>query len=176
MTDGRSLQLEKYLWTDRDFDRMGWHDVKVHAVAFEANDGTFASVSTLGYYPLPLGGRLLLDLDYIIEWERPKPPERSFRFWISPATLVFENVQGIQGGELDLVPGYGLLLDIQSLDRLELHPSGVYDWTIQGHNFALHVSSTGFRQYIRQPPMLSSHQYLSIEARGGISFAEQPVN
>jgi hypothetical protein len=57
-----------------------------------------------------------------------------------------------------------------------VHPSGVYDSTVQGHDFALHVSSTGFRQYLRQPSMLSSHQYSSSEARGGIGFAEQPVN
>jgi hypothetical protein len=173
MADRRARRVEKYIWTDDDFELMGWHDVKVHAISFQESHGTFGSVSKLGYYPLPLGSRLLLDLDYIVEWVRPTPPERHFSFWISPATLVFENVQRVAGGELDLVPGYGLLLDIQSLDRSEPHPSGVSDWALEGHNFTLSLSSTGYRQYLRRRPVSSTHQYLSLEERGGISFDEQ---
>jgi hypothetical protein len=172
MQDGHPRNEDRYLWTDEDFDVMGWHDVRVHAISFEANDGVFDSVSTVDHYPISLGNRLLLDVDYIVDWVRPTAPEHHFSFWISPATLVFENVQQIAGGEFDLVPGYGILPDIQSLVRSEPHPSGVSDWAIEGHNFTLSHSSTGYRQYLRRPPISSTHQYLSLEERGGISFAE----
>ena len=60
---------------------MGWHDACVHAVAVE-DDGR---------------SRLLLDLDYIVNWVKPQPPETSWRFSVAPATLVFENVWDLEG-------------------------------------------------------------------------------
>lgn len=52
---------------------MSWHDNAVHAIAWE---------------PLPDNpGRLLLDIDYILQWVAPEPPATMLSFWISPATL-----------------------------------------------------------------------------------------
>jgi hypothetical protein len=54
--------VAKTIWTDADFDAMSWHDNAVHAVAFE---------------PQPSDPRrLLLDIDYIVEWVPPgsRPP------------------------------------------------------------------------------------------------------
>ena len=45
--------LEKAVWTDGDFDRMGWHDARVHAIAFHEDEDN---------------AELLLDLDYIVRW------------------------------------------------------------------------------------------------------------
>jgi hypothetical protein len=46
--------LAKAVWTEADFDAMGWHDNAIYAIAVE---------------PVPDNpGRLLLDLDYIVEW------------------------------------------------------------------------------------------------------------
>ena len=171
MTANRARHVEKYLWTDEDFDVMGWHDVKVWAVAFEPGDGTFESLSEERYYPIQQGARLLLDLDYIVEWMKPTPPQRYFGFWISPATLVFQNVQQIHGGELDLASD-DLWLDIQDLVRSEPDRAGVREWTLDGHNFSLTISSTGFRQYLHQPPAFANGQVLSLDQRGGIRFAE----
>jgi hypothetical protein len=51
--------VAKTIWTDADFDAMGWHDNAVHAIALE---------------PVPSDpGRLLLDIDYILEWVPPLP-------------------------------------------------------------------------------------------------------
>jgi hypothetical protein len=66
--------LEKALWSDADFDVMGWHDATVHAIAFEESDDRAA---------------LLIDLDYIVRWIEPQPLSRSFSFLVAPATLVF---------------------------------------------------------------------------------------
>ena len=44
------------IYTEADFGSMGWHDCHIHAIALE---------------PLPSEpGRLLLDIDYLVEWLR----------------------------------------------------------------------------------------------------------
>src|SRR3954468_3521984 len=67
--------LEKALYTDADFAAMGWHDNHVHAVAFGHD-----------------AHELSLDIDYILKWEQPPIGDQYYHFWISPATLVFEDV------------------------------------------------------------------------------------
>jgi hypothetical protein len=57
---------------DADFDAMDWHDNAVHAAALEPAP--------------PHPGRLLLDLDYIIEGVLPEPPATTLSAWICPAT------------------------------------------------------------------------------------------
>jgi hypothetical protein len=71
-----SPAMAKSVWTEADFDAMGWHDNAVHAVALEP----------MRDHP----GRLLLDLDYIVEWVSAEPPATTLSFWICPATLVFD--------------------------------------------------------------------------------------
>ena len=63
-------QLEKFLWTDHDFENMDWHDCKLFAISFGDNF------------------QLLLDIDYIFKWVQTG---KTFKFWVSPCTLVFEN-------------------------------------------------------------------------------------
>ena len=77
MTDG--CALEKWTWTEEDFERMGWHDAQVHAFAF-----------------LPESWELLLDLDYILKWVAPSEGESHYSFWSAPATLIFENVADLK--------------------------------------------------------------------------------
>lgn len=65
---------------------MGWHDCRIRAVSItEYEDDTVPPT------------RLLLDLDYIVRWVDPVPPEKHFTFWIAPATLVFEKAWDITG-------------------------------------------------------------------------------
>src|SRR5690348_9572503 len=51
--------LEKAVWTDGDFDTMGWHDASVHAIAFHEEEHGAQDA-------------LLLDLDYIVRWLDPE--------------------------------------------------------------------------------------------------------
>jgi hypothetical protein len=68
--------VAKTVWTEADFDAMDWHDNAIHAIAVE---------------PVPDNpGRLLVDLDYIVEWVSPTSPPTTLDFWICPATLVFD--------------------------------------------------------------------------------------
>ncbi|WP_332759649.1 hypothetical protein [Streptomyces sp. MT206] len=75
--------LSKSVWSDADFEAMGWHDATVHGLSVQPTNDI-----------LP---RFLLDLDYIVRWVHPVPPATHFSFWISPATLVFEEVFDLQG-------------------------------------------------------------------------------
>mgnify|MGYP001208824161 CR=1 FL=1 len=37
-----------------------------------------------------------LDLDYIFKWVNSKDEDNYFKFWVSPVTMVFENVYNIK--------------------------------------------------------------------------------
>jgi hypothetical protein len=151
-------QLEKAVWTDDDFDRMGWHDARVWALAFLAETYEF-----------------VLDLDYIVEWVAPPPGEEYYEFWVVPATLVFENVTGL---EIELEP----FSDV-SLDTITRSESGVplnakfigkgTDWLydLDFHVGGIRLRSAGYKQYLRGPAVRSRTQYLPLAERGGLSFA-----
>ena len=151
--------LSKATWTDADFDDMGWHDCRIHAISLgEYDDGTLPPA------------RLLLDLDYIVSWVQPAQPEHPFTFWITPATLVFERAWDITGR---LGPLHDLL-EIADLHRLD--PSDSYPdprWHIVGQNFELQLRASGYTQHLRLPPQHVPRQILTPTERGGISFAEQ---
>jgi hypothetical protein len=58
--------LEKWIWSHNDYDLMGWHDATVHAIAL-----------------VPEQWELILDIDYILPWLEPVPPNEYFHFWIA---------------------------------------------------------------------------------------------
>jgi hypothetical protein len=157
VTSGPGVPLEKSDWSDADFDAMGWHDAAVHAFALEP--------------ALPYPGRLLVDLDYIIEWIKPDPPATAANFWICPATLVFD-------AALDLVVDVDLTaqsfeLSLDAITRSEADQHGIRTWVLAGHEFTAQLRAKGFNQYLRRQPILSAHQRLTPEQRGGITFDER---
>ena len=150
-------QMEKWVWTAGDFERMGWHDCLLHALAF--------SPETL---------ELLFDVDYIFEWVHPEPDETYFRFWVAPATLVFENVYDV---ELD-VGSYMGGLEIDHIKREDAHPplNAAYIrhdtewlWTIDCQEGDIKLRAAGYTQHIRAAPQFGG-QKLGLAARGGYSF------
>ena len=70
-----TYQLEKKIWTDADFDKMGWHDSNI--------------------YKIRLTEDLELDIDYILQWNKPGLEGLPFTFWVAPATLVFKNIRNL---------------------------------------------------------------------------------
>ncbi|MCV6974781.1 hypothetical protein H7J11_09835 [Mycobacterium bourgelatii] len=154
---GLTVSGAQAIWTDADFDRMNWHDCAVHAVAFEP--------------ALPYPGRLLLDIDYIVEWIVPTPPETAFSFRVCPATLVFDQAWDV-AGDIDL-RGFSFEPSLDALERSAPDAAGAFEWTLAGHEFTLTLHATGFTQYLRHPPILSPAQRLSSDQRGGLSFAAQ---
>lgn len=151
--------LTKSVWSDADFDAMGWHDVTIHGLCVQPGVSDDS---------LP---RLLLDIDYIVRWVRPVAPETHFGFWIAPSTLVFEDVWDFEG---DLgFKGMAVSLDIDHLRRSPRQDSrGGPQWDVEGHFFGFGFRSTGFRQYLRQAPRHSQRLVLTHSERGGLSFAE----
>ena len=136
---------------------MGWHDAALHAVAVEPAP--------------PHPGRLLLDLDYIVQWVAPTPPGKTYHFWLCPATLVFDDAADLVVN-LDL-GGRSFEAAVNGIVRSEPNEHGARDWTIDGHEFTITLRAHGFAQYLRQRPIRSSGQRLTVQERGGISFDEQ---
>ncbi|HAS8178493.1 TPA: hypothetical protein I7671_22050, partial [Vibrio vulnificus] len=69
-----TFELEKEIWTEQDFNIMGWHDATIWSMTADSSKFEY-----------------LLDLDYIFQWVSPQENETYFKFWVSPVTMVFEN-------------------------------------------------------------------------------------
>lgn len=154
---GTSLDLEKLIWDESDFEQMGWHDSKIYAIAFEGEKFELA-----------------LDIDYILKWLNPQEGESNFKFWVAPSTLVFRNVR-----DLKISLEESLNLEIQDLHRMNpQEPKNVkhipesieYDWTIETTGGEIFFKSVGYKQYFRKFPVLLESQKIGFKERGGISF------
>lgn len=149
--------LDKWIWTTDDFEKMGWHDCKIHAVAFDE-----------------FNYKLLFDIDYIFKWGGPED-DGYYRFWISPVTLIFENVY-----DIDINLGFGLGTIIEDLERInpsKPHNSDYikkdieWEWIIETQNGRISFKSVGYTQYVRKVPVYKNVQEIGFEERGGYSFA-----
>jgi hypothetical protein len=149
--------VAKTVWSEADFDAMDWHDNAIHAIAVE---------------PVPDNpGRLLVDLDYIVEWVSPTSPATTLDFWVCPATLVFDPAWDLTT-DVDM-RGWAFQLFLNEITRSEPDERGNYEWTLSGDRFTIEVGSPSFTQYLRRPPIFSDGPWLSVEERGGFSFARE---
>jgi hypothetical protein len=150
-------QVEKWIWTDADFDVMGWHDSNIYAVAFYPENFEFA-----------------LDIDYIFQWIHPAENETYFKFWVAPATLIFEYVYDLKFdiGNLD----GGLEIDFiertepKILENCDFAGKTDWLWTIVTHQGEINLRALGYKQYIRKKPVFGQSQAIETEARGEVSF------
>lgn len=154
MEISNKYNLEKPIWTNADFAVMGWHDATIWAMAVVNDNFEF-----------------LFDIDYILQWVHPIPPETYFSFWVSPATLVFEGVQNIK---IDVDLDYIQLIEVADIrrDGPFASPNGSmtkWKWTIELQQGQIDFEATGYTQYIRKPPFLGG-QVLDLDERGGLSF------
>jgi hypothetical protein len=152
-----NYNLGKKIWTDVDFNIMGWHDCKIYAISFFDWEKF----------------ELALDIDYIFKWIKGNGSDNYFKFWIAPATLVFKNV-------------YDINVSINSTDfRIDeivrsnpVRPKNIghvgdvfeYEWMVETSSGDINFKSVGYLQFIRQKPNLSDSQLIDIKERGGISF------
>jgi hypothetical protein len=148
--------LEKWLWTEADFERMGWHDSRIHAVAFLSE-------------PLELA----FDIDYILQWVQPSE-DQYYRFWVAPATLVFQNVYELK---LELEPFEAV--DIADIHRDDLRKprnaefigrDAGWRWRIETHDGDITFRAAGYEQHFRRAPIFGRFQSLDLPMRGGFSF------
>ena len=149
-------KLEKWIWTNRDFDLMGWHDATIYAFALK-----------------PEQFELLLDIDYILKWVDPVPPNDYYTFWVAPATLVFEGVHDIR---VDLDIRYIQDISLQGIEREGPIASpdnkqiSEWMWTLEANEGIIKFRASGYRQYFRSEPIVTNLQGLSLDERGGLSF------
>ncbi|MBE3654943.1 hypothetical protein [Vibrio navarrensis] len=152
-----TFELEKEIWTEQDFNIMGWHDATIWSMT--ANSSKF---------------EYLLDLDYIFQWVSPQENETYFKFWVSPVTMVFENAFDIN---LDIESQQGLIevADLH-MENPELTPNGKFishTYRFECQEGELSLKSTGFKMYVRQHPKLLQVQSFELDERGGVNFARE---
>ena len=155
--------VEKWLWTQDDYEEMGWHDSTIHAIAF-----------------LHSSHELALDIDYIFEWIPPRATYTHYKFWVAPATLIFENVNNVTI-DLELFDEVQLQGIIRGESRKPRNADHIanfkeWNWKVDSNVGEIDLWSVGYKQFIRLRPRLIKHQTLSLDDRGGLSFFRGKMN
>lgn len=137
----------KDIWTDVDFEEMGWHDSYIYNISFPDENQ-----------------KLILDIDYIFKWVLDET-SNLYNFWVSPAKLTFLDVLDLRI-DLDFQNTVGL--DIQDINRSNprLYPNGKdikWDYLILTDNGSISFESSGYIQNIIKQPILSTSQILMRE-------------
>lgn len=155
--------LDKAIWTERDFDQMGWHDAQIHGMCFQEKEGNWT-------------GDLAFDIDYIFKWVNPAEFEKYFTFWIAPCTLIFHDVIGlkinIDTADYSLEP-----IDIADIKMEVIKNGDLYEYNFE---VELHIGQIAFKSYkgytqtVRMLPKRVEQQILLPSERGGISFDTKP--
>lgn len=144
-----SYELEKWNWTEQDFEQMGWHDCPIYAMSFD--------------------DQVVFDIDYIFKWNQPDIEGMPFTFWISPATLTFKEVTLFKSEfEMDFVNGL-VIADISKKSTADST-----QWNIDTQQGTLVIHATSFEQVIRRKPTLQFGQCIQFYERGDISFSTTP--
>src|SRR5437773_12514440 len=84
-----SAKIDKEVRSDEEFKEMNWHDVVIHAMATNNE-----MLSGSDEEPRFESQQLILDIDYVLNW-RESYAERRADYWVSPATLVFEEISDL---------------------------------------------------------------------------------
>lgn len=149
-----TYELEKAVWSEQDFEIMGWHDATIWAMVANTNNYDYS-----------------VDLDYIFKWVNPRGADKYFKFWVAPVTMVFENAYDIK---IDLQSAQGsievadLFMENPQLSPNKKFTSHAYRFECQEGEISL--QATSFKMYVRQNPKLISGQCFNLEERGGVNF------
>ena len=152
------FELEKWVWTEQDFDIMGWHDSHIYSIAFKPDSREF-----------------VMDIDYIFKWVHPVYPDNCFSFWVAPATLVFENAHTLYI-EID---SYNCDAEIDSVQRSNpqkpintdlIDKETEWTWVFDLQEGEISIKSVGYKQYIRRAPTFGTSQVLEPSMRGSDVF------
>lgn len=160
MSNVEDYKLEKAVWTEDDFETMGWHDARVWGISVNPDERDY-----------------LIDLDYIFKWVHPEEGEESFRFWVAPVTLVFENAYGIKLG-IESQQGEIEVADLHMGNARELsNGNGIeYTFRFECQEGEIRLSATGYKMYVRKEPRLYQDQSIGYKERGGVNFGRELVS
>ncbi|EJZ23061.1 hypothetical protein NE852_07200 [Rhizobium sp. Pop5] len=135
---------EKEIWTDEDFDVMGWHDCRLYSISLPNENFEFK-----------------IDIDYIFRWERRD--DLFLGFWISECDLIFHDISDLQ---VAIEPENTIPTTISDITRKNMRPtpSGglfVWDYRIELDKGAICFSAAGFTQKLRSQPKFPQSQDLN---------------
>jgi hypothetical protein len=140
-------ELEKKIWTETDFEKMGWHDCRI--------------------YKIRLTDNLELDIDYILQWNKPDIEGLPFTFWAAPATLVFKKISNIQ---FETDTAFDEAVEIEDIELSK--SDNKLQWTIITQQGDIEFEADGFTQWIRQEPFFQFGQTISYIERCGFSLEQ----
>ena len=138
--------MSELTWTERDFERMSWHDNHVHAMRIA--EGEYGS------------GSLVLDIDHIIEWSDCKD---GYEFKIIPVELAFKEVTALRI-TLDYATPTAALgpFSIASIERedqpKERYVAQIWKILINWPNGEIEFEATGYNQRGLSEPVLTKNQ------------------
>lgn len=139
----------KTIWTESDFDVMGWHDSKIYSIQW--NEENF---------------ELIFDIDYIFEWINDGD---SFRFVVCPVTLTFENVWDLK---IEVEPRGEI--QINEISRMNpnrpknaefINKEMEWQWNIDLFYGDITFKSVGYTHINRKEPVEQKSQSLSLSER-----------
>ena len=154
MSTLETYDLEKTIWSEKDFSIMGWHDAKVWGLLANPDEWEY-----------------LVDLDYIFKWVEPKEGEIYYKFWVAPVTMIFENAYKInidiksQQGEIEVTA-----LHMENPRKTKNGKYTEYTFRFECQEGEISLNATGFKMHVRKKPILQQGQCLDILERGGVSF------
>lgn len=144
-----SFNLQKFLWTQSDFEQMNWRNATVYAFAF-----------------LPKRFEFVLDIDYVLQ--QINQTESQPNFLVTPATLVFENVRDFR---IELEPNREIeIVNIKRNEAGKAENSNESKWTIETNQGSLTFAATGFKLHFKGMPVFGRNHSLDLDFRGGFSF------
>ena len=154
-SDGRHHEnMTERIWTDRDYDKMSWHDNHVHGIRIV--EGKYGA------------GELELDLDYITEWCNC---EEGYEFLVLPAKLTFFGVTSLVISLDYKTPTAGLCpFSIDSIERRyegrERYTAQLWKIEINWPKGSVEFEAESFVQKSVGVPLRSKEQYLDWARRG----------
>jgi hypothetical protein len=160
----KKFEIEKSIWTDADFEQMGWHDCTIYGMALkEGND--------------VLSNELYFDIDYIFKWIHPEQGESSFSFWIAPCTLIFKQVFDLK---VDIHAGsssvFGLeIADIYRVAEIEsINGKPQWKWHIELQQGDIMFEAKGYKQIVKKKPIYFKGPQIPSNQRGDVNFGRIP--
>jgi len=147
--------MSEYLWTEEEFDEMSWHDNHVHGL--QIIEGDYGA------------GKLILDIDYILEWINSA--EGKFQFRILPAFLEFKGVTNLRIALDYATPTAGLApFSIHAIERKiearERYEAQLWKIIINWPVGEITFEAEGFEQRGIHEPQVAEEQWLSSQERG----------
>jgi hypothetical protein len=155
-------------YTEAEFDDLSWHDCHLWAVRFDVGDPDENDWTN----------DLVLDLDFIVEWQCPNPTRFGFR--VAPAQLVFHGVTdprisinwGTSGFQNVLHP-----VSIDCIYREQVQDQKVYldrpyfSWRIAFNwpEGEIVFGAVGFTQSLLAEPVILETQYLPRSVRNRLT-------